>query len=75
MKKYEWYVADVLDDGHNGIVTCWSEPDSFYLNADNRIVIGCASSLTKEQAQKICDAHNYEIEQVRNTAQPKTNND
>ena len=43
----KWYVSDVLDDGHNGIV-----------NESNQIIIGAASPLTKAQAQKICDAHN-----------------
>lgn len=47
----KWRVSDVLDDGHNGIVR----------EEDNGIVIGAASPLTMEQAQKICDIHNFEL--------------
>jgi len=46
----KWYVSDVLDDGHWGIVT-----------EKNIIVIGAASPLTKEQAEKIVYVHNKEI--------------
>lgn len=65
-EKYRWRVSDVIDDGHNGIITCWNETENYGLNADNRIVIGAASPLTREQAQKICDVHNYEIEKLLN---------
>ena len=64
-EMYMWRVSDVLDDGHNGIITCNNEPESYGLNADNRIVIGSASPLTREQAQKICDVHNNEIGCIR----------
>ena len=64
-EMYMWRVSDVLDDGHNGIITCNNEPESYGLNADNRIVIGSASPLTREQAQKICDVHNNEISCIR----------
>ena len=47
----KWYVSDVLDDGHWGIVTDKSA-----------IVIGSASPLSKEQAEKIVYAHNENIE-------------
>ena len=68
---YRWRVSDVFDDGHNGILTCHNEPTTEYgLDADSRIVIGAASPLTREQAQKICDVHNWELEQVAK-AQPQ----
>lgn len=63
-EKYKWRVSDILDDGHNGIITCWNEPEEYGFDADNRIVIGAGSPLTREQAQKICDVHNYEISQA-----------
>ena len=46
----KWYVSDVLDDGHWGIVT-----------EDSSIVIGAASPLSKEQAEKIIFAHNNDL--------------
>ena len=49
-EKRKWYVSDVLDDGHNGIVTNSSE-----------IVIGYKSPLTEEQAEKIVAVHNRDI--------------
>lgn len=47
----KWYVSDVLDDGHNGIVT-----------EDNVIVIGSASPLSAKQAEKIVKMHNESIQ-------------
>jgi len=49
--KSEWVVSDVLDDDHNGIIR----------REDNGIIIGAASPLSREQAQKICDIHNWEV--------------
>jgi len=46
----KWYVSDVLDDGHWGIIT-----------GKNAIIIGAASPLSKEQAEKIVYAHNNNI--------------
>lgn len=46
----QWLVSDVLDDGHNGIIT-----------ERNEIVLGASSLLTQEQAQRICDIHNAEV--------------
>ena len=43
----KWRVSDVLDDGHWGII-----------NDKNEIIIGAASPLSKEQAEKIVYAHN-----------------
>ena len=45
--KKQWIVSDVLDDGHFGI-----------LDNRNQIIIGAASPLTEEQAEKICFSHN-----------------
>ena len=44
----KWSICDVLDDGHNGIV----------FEKSGGIVIGAASPLSREQAQKIIDCHN-----------------
>lgn len=54
MKDYywKWYVSDVLDDGHFGIV-----------NERDEIIIGANSPLSEEQATKIVEMHNREFMQ------------
>lgn len=46
----KWFVSDVLDDGHWGIITEKEE-----------IVIGAKSPLSEEQAKKIVAVHNRDI--------------
>lgn len=53
IEKAKWYVSDVIDDGHFGIVT-----------EKNEIVIGSASPLSKEQAEKIVWVHNRDVDSL-----------
>jgi hypothetical protein len=55
MKASKWMVSDVLDDGHNGIIRV----------DDSGIVLGAASTLSEEQARKICDVHNWELLNIK----------
>ena len=47
----KWRVSDVLDDGHWGIIT-----------EKSSIIIGSASPLSEEQAEKIVYAHNENVD-------------
>ena len=50
----KWYASDILDNDKFGIVT-----------EDNGIVVGWGSNLSHENAKKIADRHNFEMDELR----------